>query len=230
MLSEPVNCYSLQGARTFRSDNLRTVRICQRRVLKAFDLLLITNREESRGISLMYREEKGFPSRLKSVKHLIEYLTQPFLRLEFLTNLHVPEARLRRRFPLNWNRWIRQTHRWLSIFDLIVQAEKHKQVVWTAGRVLREAALWKRVRGLDYDERKIVLKRITGILDEFALKGHLQRRNERQTIGYGSEIGFDYIPPKKGVVSAIDACSRLLTIYSQVDDSTFDSISTCWAG
>jgi hypothetical protein len=85
-----------------------------------------------------------------------------------------------------------------QVFNLILQVEKHKKVVWTAGRVLMEAALEKRVRGLDYDERKIVLKRITDILDEFALKGHLQRRNERQGIGYGSEIGFDYVPPKKG--------------------------------
>ena len=86
-----------------------------------------------------------------------------------------------------------------KIFNLIIHAEDHKKIVWTAGRVLREAALWKRVEELDYDERKIVLKRITGILEEFALKGHLQRRNEPQSIGYGNEIGFDYVPPKAGL-------------------------------
>jgi heme A synthase len=33
----------------------------------------------------------------------------------------LPEARLQRRFPLNWNKWIRQTHRLLSIaFTLAV--------------------------------------------------------------------------------------------------------------
>ena len=85
-----------------------------------------------------------------------------------------------------------------QIFDLIVHAENHKKVVWTAGRVLKEAALWERVETLDYDERKIVLKRVTAILEEFVLKGNLQRRNEPQSIGYGNEIGFNYIPPKAG--------------------------------
>jgi hypothetical protein len=83
-----------------------------------------------------------------------------------------------------------------QIFDLIVHAETHRKIVWTAGRVLKEAALWKRVEQLDYEERKIVLKRVTGILEEFALKGHLERRNEPQSIGYGNEIGFDYVSPK----------------------------------
>jgi hypothetical protein len=83
-----------------------------------------------------------------------------------------------------------------QIFDLIVHVENHRKIVWTAGRVLKEAVLWKRVEELDYEERKIVLKRVTGILDEFALKRHLQRRNEPQSIGYGNEIGFDYVSPK----------------------------------
>jgi hypothetical protein len=83
-----------------------------------------------------------------------------------------------------------------QIFDLIVHAENHKKIVWTAGRVLREAALWKEVEELDYEERKIVLRRVTSILEEFALKGCLLRRSEPQSIGYGNEIGFDYLPPK----------------------------------
>jgi hypothetical protein len=84
-----------------------------------------------------------------------------------------------------------------QILDVIADAEDHKKIVWTAGRVLRKAALWKRVEALDYAERKIVLKRITSILEEFALNGHSRRRNEPQSIGYGNEIGFDYIPPKR---------------------------------
>src|SRR5437763_4335808 len=83
-----------------------------------------------------------------------------------------------------------------QIFDLIVHTENHRKIVWTAGRVLKEAALWTRVEELDYEERKIVLKRVTGILEEFAVQGHLKRRNEPQSIGYGSEIGFDYVLPK----------------------------------
>lgn len=42
----------------------------------------------------------------------------------------------------------------------------------------------------------MVLTRVTGILEEFALKGHLQRRDEPQSIGYGNESGFDYVSPQ----------------------------------
>src|SRR5262245_56226615 len=84
-----------------------------------------------------------------------------------------------------------------EVLDLIAQTEDHKKIVWTAGRVLREAGRWKRVEQLDYDERKIVLRRVTDILEEFALSGHLQRRNEPQSIGYGNEHGFDYVSPKR---------------------------------
>jgi|HubBroStandDraft_1064217.scaffolds.fasta_scaffold360226_2 hypothetical protein len=80
-----------------------------------------------------------------------------------------------------------------QLLVLIVRAEKHKQLVWTAGRVLKEAALWKRVRQLDYEERKKVLKGIASQLQALASQGILQRRVERQSIGYGNEIGFDYV-------------------------------------
>jgi len=43
MLSKRVNCYSLQGPRNFRSDNLPT-----KSVEAGFDLRLIANRDESR--------------------------------------------------------------------------------------------------------------------------------------------------------------------------------------
>ena len=71
-----------------------------------------------------------------------------------------------------------------QVFELIVHTENHRKTVWTAGRVLKEAALWRQVQELDYEERKIVLKRIAGILEQFALP---------QSIGYGNEIGFDYV-------------------------------------
>ena len=53
-----------------------------------------------------------------------------------------------------------QSHHPEQILDLIVHTETHGKIVWTAGRVLKEATLWKRVEELDYEERKIVLKRI----------------------------------------------------------------------
>jgi len=88
-----------------------------------------------------------------------------------------------------------------EVLDLIVQAERHRKFVWTAGRVLREAALWTRIESLEYEERKLVLKRVTGFLERLASQGILQRRSELQSIGYGSEVGFDYIHPKRGLVS-----------------------------
>lgn len=84
-----------------------------------------------------------------------------------------------------------------QVFDLIVHTENRRKIVWTAGRVLKESALWKQVEGLDYEERKIVLKRVTDVLDEVAAQGHLQRRHEPQSMGYGNEIGFDYVSPKR---------------------------------
>lgn len=80
--------------------------------------------------------------------------------------------------------------------DLIVHTENHRKIVWTAGRVLKEAALWRQVEELAYEERKIVLKRVTAILQQLALQGHLRHRNEPQSIGYGNEVGFDHVSPK----------------------------------
>jgi hypothetical protein len=79
---------------------------------------------------------------------------------------------------------------------LIVDSERHRKFVWTAGRVLKEAALWTRVEALEYDDRKFVLKRVAGFLEDLALRGILQRRNEPQSIGYGDEVGFDYVQPQ----------------------------------
>ena len=79
-----------------------------------------------------------------------------------------------------------------EVLALIVEAEGHRKFVWTAGRVLKEAALWARVEGLTYGERKVVLKRVTSLLEDLATQGILQRRQELQSIGYGNEIGFDY--------------------------------------
>jgi hypothetical protein len=60
---------------------------------------------------------------------------------------------------------------------------------------LKEGALWSHVEHLKYRERKSVLKFVTNILDDLAAKGVLERRREPQSIGYGDEIGFDYVHP-----------------------------------
>ena len=83
------------------------------------------------------------------------------------------------------------------VLELIVGSEQHRKFVWTAGRVLKEAALWTRVEELDYDERKLVLKRVAGLLEDLARQGILHRRSELQGIGFGSEVGFDYLRPPR---------------------------------
>jgi hypothetical protein len=83
---------------------------------------------------------------------------------------------------------------------VIAEAERHRKFVWTAGRVLKEATLWSRLESLSYRERKLVLKSLATFLDDLANQGVLQRRREAQSIGYGDEIGFDYVRPAESNV------------------------------
>jgi hypothetical protein len=84
-----------------------------------------------------------------------------------------------------------------EVLDVIVNAERHRKFVWTAGRVLREAALWTRLEALPYLDRKRVLKRLITVLEDLATQGVLQRRRDVQSIRYGDEIGFDYLGSAK---------------------------------
>jgi hypothetical protein len=86
-----------------------------------------------------------------------------------------------------------------QVLDLIVDSEQHRKFVWTAGRVLKEAALWTRVEALQYENRRFVLKRVAGFLEDLAVRGILQRRGEPQSIGYGDEAGFDYVRSQEDI-------------------------------
>ena len=79
------------------------------------------------------------------------------------------------------------------VLEIIRRAERHPKYVWTAGRVLERAALWTELEQLDYRERKSVCQRVQKCLAELERDGILSRRPEIQTIGYGEEIGFDYV-------------------------------------
>jgi hypothetical protein len=92
-----------------------------------------------------------------------------------------------------------------QVLDLIVDSERHRKFVWTAGRVLKEAALWTRVEALEYDDRKFVLKRVAAFLEDLAVRGILLRRSEPQSIGYGDEAGFDYVRSQEETQS----CSKI---------------------
>jgi len=80
-----------------------------------------------------------------------------------------------------------------EVLAVIEDAERHRKFVWTPGRVLREAALWTRVEGFSYGERKAELKCLAGFLNNLAAQGIFQRRAEVQSIGYGDETGYDYV-------------------------------------
>jgi hypothetical protein len=84
-----------------------------------------------------------------------------------------------------------------EVLAVITAAEHHRKFVWTPGRVLCEAALWTRLETLRYRERKLVLKRLATFLEDLSAQGVLQRRREVQSIGYGDEVGFDYVGSAK---------------------------------
>ena len=79
-----------------------------------------------------------------------------------------------------------------QVLKVISDAERHRKFVWTASRVLKEGGYLGQIAGR-YEERKIVLKRIAGFLQDLALSGLLRRRDELQSIGFGNEIGFDFV-------------------------------------
>jgi hypothetical protein len=83
-----------------------------------------------------------------------------------------------------------------QVLELIAHIETRRKIVWTAGRVLKEAVMWSHLGELDYEEQKMVGKRITEILNDLASQGILRRRPVPQSIGYGYEVGFDYVPPQ----------------------------------
>jgi len=58
-----------------------------------------------------------------------------------------------------------------DVLAIIVAVERHRRFVWTAGRVLRETALWTRLEGLPYAERKAILRRLTIFLENLAEQG-----------------------------------------------------------
>jgi hypothetical protein len=81
-----------------------------------------------------------------------------------------------------------------QILDLIASAEGSRKFVWTAGRVVMKAGLRAQFRILEYDQRKLILERLSGFLEDLESQGTLRRRPIRQSIGYGQEIGYDYTP------------------------------------
>ena len=83
-----------------------------------------------------------------------------------------------------------------QVHALIANVGKRKKLVWTAWRIVRGLGIVEQFEELGHKGRKRVLKRIERILKEMAVQGTLHRRAVLQGVGYGNEIGFDYIRPK----------------------------------
>lgn len=60
--------------------------------------------------------------------------------------------------------------------------------------------MWTHAEALPYEDRRRILRRIESFLEELAAKGVLRRRVEVQSIGYGDEVGFDYVRERDSVV------------------------------
>lgn len=78
-----------------------------------------------------------------------------------------------------------------KMFDVIVHS--HKNMVWSAWRLLKEAALSSSADELTYEERRFVTKRVTEFLEELASQYVLYRRAEIQGTVWGKLVGYDYV-------------------------------------
>jgi hypothetical protein len=84
-----------------------------------------------------------------------------------------------------------------EVLALIIKTERSRKYVWTAGRVVIEGGFEQFWSNADAKHKKRVLKSITELLEALASEGILEPRAERQSIGYGREKGFDFVPLKR---------------------------------
>ena len=83
-----------------------------------------------------------------------------------------------------------------QVLDLIVASERHRKFVWTAGRVLKEGALWSRVESLGYGQRKLVLSRVTSFLEDLP-KAFSSAAANRRASAMGTKSGSTTFTLKK---------------------------------
>ena len=81
----------------------------------------------------------------------------------------------------------------LEILNLIKVREQSKKFVWTAGRVLMASGKVGYWRQVDSDSKKALLKDLLKKLEKLESQGLLIRRDLPQGIGFGDEIGFEFI-------------------------------------
>jgi hypothetical protein len=82
-----------------------------------------------------------------------------------------------------------------EVLALIIAAERSRKYVWTADRVLIQGGFQGAWVKLNDNAKKVILRKLTELLEELADEGVLELRTISQSIGYGEEKGFDYILP-----------------------------------
>jgi hypothetical protein len=80
-----------------------------------------------------------------------------------------------------------------ELLSLIMKVEQSKKYVWTPGRVVIEAAVQTQMECLTWKDQKAIFKQLHDLLENLVAQGFLDRRQWRQSIGYGDEIAYDVI-------------------------------------
>ena len=80
-----------------------------------------------------------------------------------------------------------------DVAALITESEKHRKYVWTAGRIIMRLGVETQVRSLAVRERAAILRHLRRLLRELDARGIIQKRSEIQSIGFGDELGYDYV-------------------------------------
>lgn len=82
-----------------------------------------------------------------------------------------------------------------DLLAVILEAERSRKYVWTAGRVLIEGGFKGRWEELNANEKKTILRCLTKLLEALSDDGVPAPRPDLQSIGFGQEKGFDYLFP-----------------------------------
>ncbi len=91
------------------------------------------------------------------------------------------------------------------VLEVIVEAERHHRIVWTAGRLLKEDGSLHQVMTGDPARRKAVLKRLRAILKTLAEDGLLAERGLQFNFGADYEVGYDLIRESDDTCAGTDA-------------------------
>jgi hypothetical protein len=81
-----------------------------------------------------------------------------------------------------------------ELLGLITKAERSKKYVWTPGRIVIQTAMRTQIESLEWKYRKAIFKQLHDWLEDLTSQGILERRQLRQSIRLGNEIGYNYIP------------------------------------